>query len=727
MIDSLNEKQYEAATYGDGPLLILAGAGSGKTRVITYRVAYLIEKKEVSPWNIMAVTFTNRAAGEMRERIKELLGSGGAELSVGTFHAICAAILRRHIDRIGYSSSFAIYDDRDQISAIKTILDREGLDEKAINPKRIQSIINDAKNRGVPPVDSARTSFGFFKEKIVTVVESYGKLLKEGNALDFGDLIYLTVRLFNECPDLLETYREKWRYLLVDEYQDTNPVQYQLIKLLAGKTMNITVVGDDDQSIYRWRGADIQNILDFERDFPGAHIVRLEQNYRSTQRILSAAGAVVEKNLGRKGKELWTEGSEGEPLTICRTGNEYEEARFIIDEISSLHQTENRGLKDFAIFYRTNSQSRVIEDELVKRGISYTVVGGMKFYDRMEVKDILGYLRVIINPDDTVAMKRIINTPPRGIGKKTIEELEESAITNGFSIYRAVEREENNKKVVAFRAMMEELISLKDELDPVGLLEKVIEKSGYLKKLKEEKTIENRSRIENLEELEEAIREQAGEEEDFSIEAFLERAVLMSEADKLDDQEERLTLMTLHGAKGLEFPVVFMAGMEENLFPHSRSKDDPEGLEEERRLCYVGMTRAMERLYLSHADRRRVFGSDQHNLPSRYLSDIPEGLTKNLNIVPDFAPIFSNKTAVSFQENKTVKGGLAGAGFDESGAARGEAAGGYNKGDKVRHPTFAEGVVRGGEGTGDKAKVSVYFPRIGLKNLVLKYANLEKI
>jgi len=727
MMDSLNKQQYEAATYGDGPLLILAGAGSGKTRVIIYRIAYLIEKKRVSPWNIMAVTFTNRAAGEMRERIKTLLGSGGGELAVGTFHAICAAILRRHIDRLGYSSSFVIYDDRDQISAIKTILDREGLDEKAVNPKRIQSIINDAKNRGVDPVDSARSSFGFFKDKIVTVVEAYGRLLKEGNALDFGDLIYLTVRLFNECPDLLEAYREKWLYLLVDEYQDTNPVQYQLIKLLAGKTMNITVVGDDDQSIYRWRGADIQNILDFERDFPGAHIVRLEQNYRSTQRILSAAGAVVEKNLGRKGKELWTEGDEGEPLTICRTGNEYEEARFIIDEISSIRQTESRGLKDFAIFYRTNSQSRVVEDELVKRGISYTVVGGMKFYDRMEVKDILAYLRVIINPDDTVAVKRIINTPPRGIGKKSIEELEARAVANGFSIYRAVEGEENNKKVVAFKAMMEELISLKDELGPTGLLHAVLEKSGYIKKLRDDKTIEARSRIENLEELEEAIREFSGEEENPLIETFLERAALMSEADKLEEGEERLTLMTLHGAKGLEFPVVFMSGMEENLFPHSLSKDDPEGLEEERRLCYVGMTRAMERLYLSHADRRRVFGAEQHNLPSRYLSDIPEGLTKNLNIVPDFAPIFGNKDPVSLQGSKAVKGGLAGAGFNESDAAGGKAAGGYNKGDKVSHPTFGEGVVRGGEGAGEKAKVSVYFPRLGLKNLVVKYAAMEKV
>ncbi|MDT8318035.1 MAG: 3'-5' exonuclease [bacterium] len=725
-MDSLNEKQYEAVTYGDGPLLILAGAGSGKTRVLTFRIAYLIREKGVSPSSLMAVTFTNKAAGEMKERIVDLLGRTGREISVGTFHSICSSILRRHIDKLGYSSNFVIYDNRDQLSAIKTIFEREGVDDKAINPKRVLSIINDAKNKGIDPAESARsTAFGFFKDRIAGVIEEYDKLLRQGNALDFGDLIYLATRLFKENPEVLGEYRQRWRYLLVDEYQDTNAVQYDLIKLLSGDNMNITVVGDDDQSIYRWRGADIQNILDFERDFPGAHLVRLEQNYRSTQTILTAAGAVVEKNLGRKGKKLWTDAGKGEEVTICRAGNEYGEASYIVDEIAAIRSSKGREYSDFAVFYRTNSQSRAIEDELVKRGIPYVVVGGMKFYERMEIKDVLAYLRVIINPDDTVALKRIINNPPRGIGKKSIEQLEARAIDEGTSLYTSIKKEQSNGKIVAFRKLMEELLELKDEIDPADLLSEVINKSGYLRKLQEEKSVEARSRIENLEELEEAMREMAGEGDDWSIDAFLERAALMSQEDSYGEEEKKLTLMTLHAAKGLEFPVVFMAGMEEGLFPHSRSKDDPEAMEEERRLCYVGMTRARESLYLTYADKRRVFGTQQHNIPSRYLSDIPEELLMKVNIVPAFAgtSYTSSHNGISAPVPKNEPSGGLNFGDDE---LPGEVEG-FPKGCKVMHPTFGEGVVRGGEGEGEKAKVSVYFPRLGLKKLVVKYAPLERV
>lgn len=725
-MDSLNERQYEAVTYGDGPLLILAGAGSGKTRVLTFRIAYLIREKGISPSDLMAVTFTNKAAGEMKERIIDLLGHTGREISVGTFHSICSSILRRHIDKLGYSSNFVIYDNRDQLSAVKTIFERQGIDDKAINPKRVLSIINDAKNKGIDPAESARsTTFGFFREKIAGVIEEYDKLLRQGNALDFGDLIYLATRLFKEYPEVLEEYRNRWRYLLVDEYQDTNAVQYDLIKLLSGENMNITVVGDDDQSIYRWRGADIQNILDFERDFPGAHLVRLEQNYRSTQTILTAAGAVVEKNLGRKGKKLWTDAGKGDQLTICRTGNEYGEAGYIVDEISSLRSSKDLDLSGFAIFYRTNSQSRAIEDELVKKGIPYIVVGGMKFYERMEIKDVLAYLRVIINPDDTVALKRIINNPPRGIGKKSIQQLEARAIDEGTSLYTSIEKEESNGKIIAFRKLIEDLLDLKDEIDPADLLSEVINKSGYLAKLQEEKSIEARSRMENLEELEEAMREMAGEEDDWSIDSFLERAALMSQEDSYGDEEKKLTLMTLHAAKGLEFPVVFMAGMEEGLFPHSRSKDDPEAMEEERRLCYVGMTRARENLYLTYADKRRVFGSQQHHIPSRYLSDIPEELLLNVNIVPSFTgtSFTGSYSGMPASRPKDIPSGGLNFGND---SLSGEVEG-FPKGCKVSHPTFGEGVVRGGEGSGDKAKISVYFPRLGLKKLVVKYAPLEKI
>ena len=722
-MESLNSSQYEAVTFRGGPLLVLAGAGSGKTRVLTYRVAFLIKEMGIPPWNILAVTFTNKAAGEMKERIANLLGPAGMNVSVGTFHSTCASILRKYIDHLGYSSNFVIYDDRDQISALKTIFERNGFDEKAINPKRVQAIINDAKNRGIKPVEGAASTYGLFRDKIITAVEDYEKLMIQGNALDFGDLIYLTVKLFNENAHILEEYRNRWTHLLVDEYQDTNPVQYTLIKLLSGKAMNITVVGDDDQSIYRWRGADIQNILDFERDFSGAHLVRLEQNYRSTQRILSAAGAVVEKNIGRKGKKLWTKAGEGEPVTICRVSNEYEEARYVIDKIESAMLKEQKSYNDFAIFYRTNSQSRVIEDDLVKRGIPYAVIGGMKFYDRMEIKDILAYLRVIINADDTVALKRIINNPPRGIGKKSVESLEARAIDRGTSLYNAIELEEDNAKIVAFRKTIEELISLKEELSPPDLLVEVLIRSGYKRKLEEEKSIEARTRLENLEELEEAMREMIGEGDEYSIEAFLERAALMSEIDNYEKKDKQLILMTLHGAKGLEFPIVFMVGMEEGLFPHSLSKDDPEAMEEERRLCYVGMTRAMEELHLTYADKRRVFGAQQHNIPSRYISDIPEQLLMRVNITPSFDQGFQSDI---FSSQRPSPGGTQFNFGDSSDTNLGEIDG-FAKGTKVRHPTFGEGVVRGGEGSGDKAKISIYFPRLGLKKLILKYSALEKV
>lgn len=719
-MDSLNDSQYEAVTYGDGPLLILAGAGSGKTRVLTYRIAFLIKEKGISPSNIFAVTFTNRAAAEMKERVGKLLGNISDAMAIGTFHSICSRILRRHIERLGYSSNFVIYDDHDQRAAIKTILEQQMIDEKTVAPKKIQSIINKAKHKGLSPIDFADSYFSFFKDKIVLVLEEYEKLLKNSNAVDFGDLIYLTVRLFKENSDLLEDYQINWKYLLIDEYQDTNQVQYELVRLLAGRQMNVTVVGDDDQSIYRWRGADIQNILDFEKDYNGAHTVRLEQNYRSTQVILDTAGAVVEKNIGRKGKKLWTDADNGELTTFCTTPSEYEEARYVIDEIGSLKKDKNKKYGDFAILYRTNAQSRVVEDELVKRGIAYIVVGGTKFYDRKEIKDILSYLRVVINPDDSVALRRIINTPTRGIGQKSIDDLQKKATELGCSMYKAMHLM-GNKKIMAFYITMENFRSKKEGLDPVELLREVLDKSGYEKKLRNEKTVEARSRLENLDELEEAVREMSGEEDNATIDTFLEKATLMMQADNYKEKDEYISLMTLHSVKGLEFPVVFMVGMEEGLFPHSLSKDDPEAMEEERRLCYVGMTRAKERLYLSHAKRRRVFGSERHNIPSRYLSDIPEHLVKKVEIT-SYSPQ-SSFAGSSFQPDKNSSSFAT---STSSGIASklGEVEG-YPTGGKIIHPTFGQGVIRGGEGSGDKTKIAVYFPRLGLKKLVLKYASLE--
>jgi len=722
-MENLNERQYEAVTHGDGPLLILAGAGSGKTRVLVHRIAYLVSERGVNPWNILAVTFTNKAAGEMRERLGQLLGTVSREMSIGTFHSICAGILRRNIDRLGFGRNFVIYDDKDQLVAVKTVLEQEGIDEKILTPRRLQSIINNGKNEGLSPAEAAARRFDFFKERIVSAAEAYEKLLIQGNALDFGDLIFLAVRLFKTDPDILERYLSKWRHILVDEYQDTNRIQYEFIKLLAGKTMNMTVVGDDDQSIYRWRGADIQNILDFERDFPGARLVRLEQNYRSTQRILDAAGAVIEKNTGRKGKKLWTETGDGESITICRARNEYDEAKYVIDEVESQLLGGHLKYSDFAFFYRTNAQSRVIEDGLVRRGMPYNVVGAMKFYDRTEIKDILAYLRVIINPGDAVALKRIINKPARGIGKKAMENLEKKAMEFGVSLYGAVEREEENKKVRAFHSIIKGLMERKDHLAPADLLDEVLEKSGYLHRLEEENSIEARSRLENIDELREAISEMSGESAEASIEAFLEKAALMSDADSYDDKQERLTLMTLHSAKGLEFPVVFMLGMEEGLFPHSRSKDDPESMEEERRLCYVGMTRAKERLYLTYAASRKVFHEQKTSIPSRYLSDIPERLKRSVNIVPSYSGFYGKAGGAFVDAQAAPFDGLS-KGVDPGGLSDID---GFPKGSRVYHPTFGEGVVRGGEGSGDSARIAVYFPRLGLKKLALKYASLKTV
>lgn len=726
-MEFLNERQFEAVTYGDGPLLVLAGAGSGKTRVLTYRIAYLIRERDIAPWNILAVTFTNKAAGEMRERIANLLGSVGREVTIGTFHSVCAGILRNEIDHLGYSSNFVIYDDKDQLIALKTVLERLRIDEKVVSPKKLQSMVNAAKNKGISPSEFVEDHFGFFKDKIAIAIEEYDGIMKKGNALDFGDLIYLTVRLFRKNPEILDYYSQRWRFILVDEYQDTNPAQYAFLNLLAGKAKNITVVGDDDQSIYRWRGADIQNILDFERDFPGAKQVRLEQNYRSTQKILDASGAVVAKNIGRMGKRLWTEAGEGEPLVVCGAANEYKEARFLADEIESIRSDSGMNYNDFAVFYRTNAQSRVIEDELVKRGIPYMVIGGLRFYDRMEIKDVLAYLRVVINPDDTVALKRIINTPLRGIGKKSVDALEKKALVLEISLYDAVKIEKDNKNVIAFRSLIERLREVKDRIDPVELVRKILVESRYLDKLADEGTIEARSRLDNLEELEEAVREMASENEDWSIEAFLEKAALMTELDSYNSSGDSVALMTLHSAKGLEFGVVFITGMEEGLFPHSLSKDDAEAMEEERRLCYVGMTRAMKRLYLTYARKRRVFGSDRHAIPSRYLSDIPEQLVVPVNFAP--SALQGDSLSKDFFTDRTppysTKANGHGISFsNEKGLAELD---GYPKGCRVVHPTFGEGVVRGGEGSGDKMKISVYFPRLGLKKLVLKYAALEKL
>jgi DNA helicase-2/ATP-dependent DNA helicase PcrA len=591
ILQNLNPRQREAVLHGEGPLLILAGAGSGKTRVIVHRIAHLIRETGVPPWKILAVTFTNKAAAEMKERVEKLLGGGDAPL-ISTFHSACVRILRREIDCLGYTSHFAIYDDRDAERVLKDIIREFNLDEKKFPPRMFAAAIDDCKNSGRGPHDLPTDDF--VGQTIARVYAAYQERLKRCNALDFGDLIMLTVRIFETFPEVIERYRERFHWILVDEYQDTNPIQYRLVSLLAGERRNLCVVGDDDQSIYRWRGADIRNILDFEKDFPGVTVVKLEQNYRSTSTILTAAGRVVEKNRGRKGKTLWTENPSGDRIVQRRLDNEREEARFVCREIER-HLRKGRSLSEMAVFYRTNAQSRVLEDALMGAGVSYHMVGGMRFYERMEVKDILAYLKALDNPADDVSLKRILNTPPRGIGGSTFDKVADLAAERGIPFGEALREAANGdlvakgprSKLAGFLSLMDGFASLSDTLPLPELASRIIRESGYEDRLKEERTEEAKDRLANLQELLAALDyfERASEEKGLS--AYLEQVALISDVERGERNRNSVTLMTLHAAKGLEFPLVFMTGMEERLFPHVRALDDHEQMEEERRLCYV--------------------------------------------------------------------------------------------------------------------------------------------
>ncbi len=735
ILQNLNPRQREAVLHGEGPLLILAGAGSGKTRVIVHRIAYLIREQGVSPWRILAVTFTNKAAAEMRERVEKLLGGGEVPL-ISTFHSACVRILRRDIDRLGYASNFAIYDDKDAERVLKDIVRELDLDEKKFSTRMFAAAIDDCKNAGREPVDLPTDDP--VGEKIAAVYAAYQERLRRCNALDFGDLIMLTVRLFEENPDVLERYRERFHWILVDEYQDTNPIQYRLVRLLAGERRNLCVVGDDDQSIYRWRGADIRNILDFEKDFPGVTVVKLEQNYRSTSTILTAAGRVVAKNRGRKGKTLWTENPGGDRIVYRRLDNEREEARFVCREIGR-HLDRGRELQDMAVFYRTNAQSRVLEDALMGAGISYHMVGGMRFYERMEVKDILAYLKVLDNPLDEVSLKRIINTPPRGIGGATFDRVTDLAVERGIPFFDAL-REASGGTLLAkgprtrlaeFVGLMDGFAALADTVPLPELAKRVIENTGYDARLREERTQEAEDRRNNLQELLAALEDFERTSEDKGLSAYLEQVALISDVERGERRRDSVTLMTLHSAKGLEFPIVFMTGMEERLFPHVRTLDDPEQMEEERRLCYVGMTRAKERLYLSNAKRRHFYGQEQFNTPSRFIDDIPEELLET-----DEEPRNGRER---YESPEPAGRRHADLGRWSEAVALSESALPDNEvtmvpegdvvfiGLRVRHAKFGPGTVRKIEGSGDNQKVMVWFDKGGPKKLLVRFAGLERI
>lgn len=726
-LEQLNDPQQEAVLHTEGPLLIFAGAGSGKTRVLVQRMAHLIQSGGVKPWQIFAVTFTNKAAGEMKERVGAVVGERADDLWISTFHSAGVRILRRHIEQLNYGPNFVIYDDSDQMTLLKNCLDELQINPKIYHPRAIQSRIDNAKNELIEP-DEYPTD-DFFDEKVAQVYGHYQDKLKKNNALDFGDLLLLPVKLFRQNPQILAEYTNRLRYFMVDEYQDTNHAQYSLMKLLAEAQQNLCVVGDDDQSIYAWRGADIRNILEFSEDFPGAKVVKLEQNYRSTSTILDAAGAVVEKIEKRQPKKLWTESAAGEKVTLYRARDEKDEARFVVEQIKK-YQGQGVKLNEMALFYRTNAQSRVFEDELRRHNLPYRIFGGVRFYDRAEIKDILAYLWVLANPADSLHLKRIINVPARGIGKTSIEKLERLAAEKNLTLRQALTHGAEAGLSARLAQKVLSLVSLLDHLQ-TGLqqeplphfVETLLEKTGYLEALRNENTIEAQARMENLEELVNVVEDYQNTAGEPSLSDFLDQVSLVQGLDQGEAGDAALCLMTGHLAKGLEFDVVFLVGMEEGLLPHSRSLDTPEGVDEERRLTYVGMTRAKQKLFLSHAARRRVFGREQWNLPSRFLDDVPESVldieeSAYAEASQDFAsPARSVGANVDFAPPPDKK--IFAPPQDPSNP--------YKPGVKVKHPVFGVGTVKACEGQAEKRKVTVAFPGRGVKKLAVSLAHLTLV
>jgi len=731
LLSGLNERQKEAVKLTEGPVLIMAGAGSGKTRVLTHRIAYLMAEKQIAPWNILAITFTNKAAREMKERIEGLLGPGAEDIWIATFHSMCVRILRRDIDRIGINRNFTILDTSDQLSVIKSILKERNLDPKKYDPRAILGSISSAKNELMTPEEYAQTAGGAWEQIVSDVYTDYQKKLLKNQALDFDDLIMSTIQLFKRVPEVLEYYQRKFQYIHVDEYQDTNRAQYMLVKMLAARFQNLCVVGDSDQSIYRWRGADIANILSFEKDYPDANVILLEQNYRSTKRILQAANEVIKNNVNRKPKNLWTENPEGQKITYYRADSEHGEAQFVAGKIQEVVQSGKRKYSDIAILYRTNAQSRVMEEVLLKSNIDYNIVGGIKFYDRKEIKDILAYLRVVANPDDDISLERIINVPKRGVGATSVSRIQEYALMHGLSLFQALEEIEQvgvSARVVNtltdFREMVRNFNQMQDYLSVTELVEEILDKSGYRDMLKAEKTIEAQSRLENIDEFLSVTQSFEKQSDDKSLIAFLTDLALIADIDQIDQEEEAakdaVVLMTLHSAKGLEFPVVFLIGMEEGVFPHSRSLMDDAEMEEERRLAYVGITRAEEELYLTNAEMRTLFGRTNMNPESRFIDEIPEELIEDLNgQVKNKMPftkktVSSNLRAVSKPKPMLTKTG--GDTVD------------WAVGDKAEHKKWGIGTVVSVKGSGEDKELDIAFPSpVGIKRLLAKFAPIQKV
>ncbi len=759
LLEELNDKQKEAVLQTEGPCLVIAGAGSGKTKVLTHKIAYLISEKHVKPWNILAITFTNKAANEMKQRVEAIVGNVAQEMWMGTFHSICVRILRKYIDRIGFDTSFLIFDTSDQRTVIKECLKTLNIDDKMFTDRSVLSEISNAKNEMLTPKQYQTKYAGEYrKERIGQVYELYQKRLKENNAIDFDDIINYTIEILTNNADVLGYYTEKFEYVLVDEYQDTNKAQFTLVSILASRFGNITVVGDNDQGIYSFRGADITNILNFEKDFPGTKIIKLEQNYRCTGNILKAANAVIKHNENKYEKKLWTQNEQGSIPCLYQSEDEYDEARYIVEQIEHLKTEEYLKPKDFVILYRMNAQSRAIEDILRREDIPYKVVGGVKFYERKEIKDAISYLRLIQNPSDNISLKRIINEPKRGIGKTSLDNISQMSDNLGISMYEIIKHADeyglNRIKANSdeFVNIIEDLRLKKQDLSISELLKEVLNKSGYTKALENENTVEAESRIENLEEFLTVAIEFEEESADNSLEEFLESITLSSDIDEMQDEENSVTLMTLHSAKGLEFPVVFLVGMEEGIFPGYKSIGEPKELEEERRLFYVGITRAKQFLYLTCSKHRTIFGSTSYNAVSRFVKEIPEELLnatmqdeeesfedteykweygrhnsskiktytfdeqEKVNINKKAIPSFQFRTAESFLNSLNQKKAQSEVDITQ-----------YKEGMHIYHKKFGEGTIQKIEEEGDDYKLDIDFDKSGHKRLMAKFAGLEVI
>ncbi|MBS3976277.1 MAG: DNA helicase PcrA [Syntrophomonadaceae bacterium] len=723
LLANLNPEQVEAVKHVDGPLLVLAGAGTGKTRVLTSRIAHLLALG-VRPYQILAITFTNKAAQEMKDRLAMSVGPTALDLWVSTFHAACVRILRREIGVLGYQSNFVIYDTSDQQVLLKNCLKELCFDDKKFPPKAVSHAISQAKNRLLSPDQYSSHASTWYEQETARVYHLYQHRLRGFNACDFDDLIMKTVELFTRYPDVLAYYQEKFKYILVDEYQDTNHAQYKLVQLLSKEHHNLCVVGDPDQSIYRWRGADIQNILDFERDYPEAAVIRLEQNYRSTGNILAAANAVIACNTNRKHKNLWTDQNNGHPIVFFTGESEWAEARFVIDEIMRFHQQEGISYRNFAVLYRTHAQSRVLEEMLMQKGLPYQILGGLRFYERKEIKDLLAYLRVLQNPADSISLQRIINVPRRGIGEATWSRLEMAAIQQGLAVIEVLDRPDiggrTAKALGLFKQLIEDLSEARSRLTVTELVDKVLLDTGYLRELEAENTPEAWARLENLQEFKSVTRNYDQNSEERTLEGFLAQVSLVADIDTYAEGDA-VVLMTLHSAKGLEYPLVFLVGMEEGIFPHNQALLDEAELEEERRLCYVGMTRAQQKLYLSCARERTLYGNLVANEQSRFIKEVPEklllveGNSSRLHGGP--ASGFGLRQE-AWQPNK-IRG--------QAVKTAGEKALSFNLGDRVEHSKWGEGVVVKVHGEGADGKITVAFPDQGLKELLIGYAPLKKI